>query len=94
MKILASDLGKYTSVACSFDTTTHQSEFETIASQRWAMEQLLNQSRPDHIVMETSSITGWINDFCQSLGYKVVVASPSAEAWRWKNALTLSNPRS
>jgi transposase len=85
MKILAIDLGKFNSVACLFDTATNQSEFETIATQRWAMEQLLNQIRPDQIVIETSSITGWVNDFCQSLGYKVLVANPSAEAWRWKN---------
>lgn len=85
MKILAIDLGKFNSVACLFDTTTTQSEFETITTQRWALGQLLRQTSPDQIVMETSSITGWVNDFCQSLGYKVVVANPSAEAWRWKN---------
>jgi transposase len=44
MKILAIDLGKFNSVACSFDTKTNQSEFETIATQRWALEQLLNQN--------------------------------------------------
>lgn len=85
MKILAIDLGKYNSVACLFDTATNQSEFETIATQRWALEQLLNQTSPEQIVVETSSITGWVHDFCQSLGYQVVVANPSAEAWRWKN---------
>jgi transposase len=26
-----------------------------------------------------------VHDFCQSLGYPVLVANPSAEAWRWKN---------
>jgi transposase len=44
MKILAIDLGKFNSVACSFGTQTNQSEVETIATQRWALEQLLNQS--------------------------------------------------
>jgi transposase len=68
-----------------FDTSTNQSEFETIATQRWAFEQLLTQTKPDQIVIETSSITGWVHDFCQSLGYKVLVANPSAEAWQWKN---------
>jgi hypothetical protein len=57
MKILAIDLGKYNSVACLFDTTTNQSNFETFATQRGAFEQLLNQTKPDQIVMETSSIT-------------------------------------
>jgi transposase len=85
MKILAIDLGKYNSVACLFDTATNQSEFETIATQRWAFEQLLTQTKPDQIVIETSSITGWVHDFCQSLGYPVLVANPSAEVWRWKN---------
>ena len=85
MKILAIDLGKYNSVACLFDTNTNQSEFETIATQRWSLEQLLKQTQPNQIVIETSSITGWVHDFCQSLGYQVLVANPSAEAWRWKN---------
>ena len=58
MKILAIDLGKFNSVACSFDTLTNQSEFETIATQRWALEQLLNQTKPEQIVIEASSITG------------------------------------
>lgn len=44
MKILAIDLGKFNCVACLFDTATNQSEFETIATQRWAIEQLLNQT--------------------------------------------------
>jgi transposase len=42
MKILAIDLGKFNSVACSFNTKTNQSVFETIATQQWAWEQLLN----------------------------------------------------
>ncbi len=53
MKILAVDLGKYNSVACLFDTTPNQSEFETITTQRWAFEQLLNQTQPDQIVIES-----------------------------------------
>jgi transposase len=44
MKILAIDLGKFNSVACFFNTLTNQSEFKTIATQQWALEQLLNQS--------------------------------------------------
>jgi transposase len=40
MKILAIDLGKYNSVACLFDTANNQSEFETIATQLTALEQV------------------------------------------------------
>jgi transposase len=74
MKILAIDLGKFNSVACSFDTATNQNEFETVVTQRWGFEQLLNQTKPDQIVIETISVSGWVHDFCQSLGYKVVVS--------------------
>jgi transposase len=85
MKILAIDLGKFNSVACLLDTTRNQGEFETLATQRWALEQLLSKSQPDQVLIETSSISGWVHDLIQGLGYKVIVANPSAEAWRWKN---------
>lgn len=52
MKILAIDLGKYNSVACLFDTATNQSEFKTIATQRWAFQQLLNQTQPEQDTLE------------------------------------------
>lgn len=85
MKILAIDLGKFKSVACLFDTTTNESEFETIVTQRWGFEQLLAKTQPEQVVVETSSVSAWVHDCGQELGYKVIVANPSAEAWRWKN---------
>jgi transposase len=85
MKILAIDLGKFNSVACWLDTATNQSEFETLATQRWAFEQLLSKTQPNQVLIETSSISGWVHDLIQGLDYKVIVANPSAEAWRWKN---------
>jgi transposase len=85
MKILAIDLGKFNSVACLFDTTTNQSEFETFATQHLAFEWILSKTQPDQVLIETSSISGWVHDLIQGLGYKVIVANPSAEAWRWKN---------
>ncbi len=85
MKILAIDLGKFNSVACLFDTATNQSEFETIATQHWGFEQLLAKTQPEQVVIETSSISGWVHDLCERLGYKVLVANANQEAWRWKN---------
>jgi transposase len=70
MKILAIDLGKYNSVACLFNTATNQKQFETIATQRWAFEQLLNQTKPDQVVIETSSITGWCMTFVKAWGMR------------------------
>jgi transposase len=85
MKILAIDLGKFNSVACLFDTATNQSEFETIATKHWAFEQLLAKTQPEQVVIETSSISGWVHDLCERLNYKVLVANANQEAWRWKN---------
>jgi transposase len=85
MKILAIDLGKFNSVACLFDTTTNQSEFETFATQHLTFEWILNKTQPHQVIIETCSISGWVHDLIDGLGYKVVVANPSAEAWRWKN---------
>lgn len=85
MKILAIDLGKFNSVACLFDTATNQSKFETLTTQHLAFESILNRTQPDQVLIETSSISGWVHDLIEGLGFKVVVANPSAEAWRWKN---------
>lgn len=85
MKILAIDLGKYNSVACLFDTSTNATEYETISTYRSTIEQLLDQFKPDQVVIETCSITGWVHDLCELLGYRVLVANPAQEAWRWQN---------
>lgn len=85
MKILAIDLGKFNCVSCLFDTETNTTEFETIKTYRLEFESLLNRMRPQLVVMETCSITGWVHDLCVEQGYEVLVADPSQEAWRWKN---------
>lgn len=85
MNILAIDLGKFKSVACLFKTETNEAEFETIVTYRWAIQQLLEQTQPDRVVIETCSISGWVNDLCQELGYAIEVANPSQEAWKWKH---------
>jgi transposase len=85
MKILAIDLGKFNSVACLFDTDNNQTEFETLPTQHLTLEWLLSKTQPDQVLIETCSISGWVHDLIQGLGYRVIVANPSTEAWRWKN---------
>jgi hypothetical protein len=85
MKILAIDLGKYNSVACLFTPGKQQPEYETIGTHRYYIEQQLAKTQPELVVMETCSITGWVHNLCQNLGYRVLVANPSQDAWRWKN---------
>jgi hypothetical protein len=45
----------------------------------------LSKTQPDQVLIETSSISGWVHDLIVGLGYTVIVANLSAEAWRWKN---------
>jgi len=85
MKILAIDLGKFKSVACLFDTQTHQSQYETIPTLVFAIEQLLQTMQPDKVVIETCTISGWVYDLCKGHGFEVIVANPSSEAWQWRN---------
>jgi uncharacterized protein (DUF1786 family) len=53
MKILAIDLGKFKSVACLFDTQTNQSQYETMPTLVFAIEQLLQTMQPDKVVIES-----------------------------------------
>jgi transposase len=85
MQILAIDLGKFKSVACLFDTDSQEAQYKTISTTDTAIEQLLHQTQPNKVVIETCTISGWVYDLCQGQGYAVVVANPSNEAWQWRN---------
>jgi transposase len=85
MKILAIDLGKFKSVACLLNTDTNQSEYETVPTQALTFEQLLQRHRPQKVVIETCTMSGWVYDLCTGQGYEVVVANPSSDAWQWRN---------
>ncbi|MHC4176004.1 MAG: IS110 family RNA-guided transposase [Planctomycetota bacterium] len=85
MKILAIDLGKFKSVACTYATEIGKAEFATVVTHVVEFDQLLRQQRPNVVVIETCSIAGWVHDLCCSHGIKCQVANPSSEAWKWKN---------
>lgn len=85
MKILGIDLGKYTSVACLFDTQTQNHLFFSFKSLAAEFKTLLSQSQADQVIIEACAITGWVYDLCQAFGFEVIVANPNQEAWSWKN---------
>lgn len=62
MKILATDLGKFKSVACLFDMNTNQAEYEMIAMQKAALEDLVHRSQPQKVVIETCTNSNWVHD--------------------------------
>ena len=64
MKILAIDLGKYKSVACSYITATGTARFATVVTHVLELDRLLLRESPDLVVIETCSIAGWVHDLC------------------------------
>jgi transposase len=85
MKILALDLGKFKSVGCEFDTKGLTKEFETAATTREKLRELIIKRNPDRVVIEICSIAGWVSDVVRELGYELEVASTNDEAHRWRN---------
>lgn len=85
MLILAIDLGKYNSMCCFFDTKTQTPEFWGTKTSRLSMTSLLENRRPDLVVMEACGPSGWISDLCHELGIRTLVCSTNEEAWAWKN---------
>jgi len=85
MKILALDLGKINSVACLYDTSGAKELFATVRTTPFAMLNLVEKHRPDHVVLEVGTSAGWVHDLCRRQGYQVQVANPNHEGWRWRN---------
>ena len=73
MKILGIDLGKYTSVACLFDTETQDHLFFSFKSLALEFERLLSQTQAAQIVLEACAISSWVYDLGQAKGYNVIV---------------------
>jgi len=85
MKILALDLGKFKSVACQYDTGTHDVDYETIKTTPFSMQQLLTRRRPKRLVIEIGPAAGWVHDLAVACGVQVQVANTNTEGWRWRN---------
>ena len=82
MLILAIDLGKFKSVACSYrsdDNTVYQ----TIETTPQAIHDLLTAVGPDRLVVEVGTVTGWVHDIAVALRIDIQVANPNTEGWRW-----------
>lgn len=85
MKILAMDLGKSSTVMCQLDTDTGETEYVTAGTSAGEFTRLLEERRPDRVVMEVGPIAGWVHDLAAAMGMEVHVANPNHEAWRWRN---------
>jgi len=83
--IIAIDLGKFKSVACTYQTATGDHTFTTLPTEPQAFHDLLVQQHPGRVVVEVGSQSGWVCDLCETLGIEVQVVNANHEAWRWKN---------
>lgn len=89
--ILALDLGKFKTVACTLDVATRVHTFETIPTTPQALHDLVVRlAAPDpsrtRVVCETCDLAGWAHDVCRALGVDVLVCHANGEAWQWRRA--------
>jgi transposase len=84
MKILALDLGKYKTVACEYEAESGRHRFHTTLTTGAALAQLVNQVKPERVVLEICNIAGWVCDLLDALGVAVQVVNTSDDAWRWR----------
>ena len=85
MFILAIDLGKNKSVACSYDASTGEHGFWRIETVPDELQFLLDKVRPDRVVIEVCNQAGWVGDQVRAAGIELQVANTNGEAWRWQN---------
>ena len=76
--ILAIDLGKYKSVACTYARATAAAEFRTVTTSRAELDRLIRSTRPAVVVIEACTPAGWVHDLCAELGVPCKVAHTGA----------------
>ena len=84
--ILAIDLGKYKSVSCLYHRDTAEVQFATFETGRIELQKLVERHRPNVVVIEACALAGWVQDLCQELNVRLLVANTSSEAWKFKHA--------
>ena len=84
MKILALDLGKYKTVGCAYESESGVHQFQRTFTTPADLERLVQEVKPDRVVIEICSIAGWVCDLMGRLRIQVQVANTSDDAWRWR----------
>lgn len=84
MKILALDLGKYKTVGCEYERESGRHRFITVATTPAELHKLVQEVKPDRVVIEVCSIAGWVCDLVRRMGIEMQVANTSDDAWRWR----------
>jgi transposase len=85
MKILALDLSRFKSVGCVYEAESGEHRYRRVNTRPGELHDLLVELEPDRVVIEVSSISGWVSDLVRALGIELEVANTNGEAWRWRN---------
>lgn len=84
MKILALDLGKYKTVGCAYESESGAHQFKRGLTTPAGLAKMVQEVKPDRVVIEVCSIAGWVCDLLRGMGIEVQVANTSDDAWRWR----------
>jgi transposase len=84
MKILALDLGKYKTVGCDYERETGKHRFKASLTTPAGLQQLVQEVKPDRVVIEVCNIAGWVSDLLRRMGIETQVANTNEDAWRWR----------
>jgi transposase len=84
MKILALDLGKYKTVGCDYESENGAHQFKRGVTTPAGLARMVQEVKPDRVVIEVCSIAGWVCDLLWGMGIEVQVANTSDDAWRWR----------
>lgn len=85
MKIMALDLSKFKSVACVYESESGEHRYRRVNTQPGPLHDLLVDEEPDRVVIEVSSVSGWVSDLVRALGIELQAVSTNGEAWRWRS---------
>ena len=80
MKILSLDLGKYKTVGCAYESESGAHQFKRGFTTPTGLAKMVQEVKPDRVVIEACSIAGWVCDLLWGLGIEVQVANTSG--WR------------
>jgi transposase len=80
MCILAIDLGKSNSVACVYEMADGAHRFRTVRTTPSELEKLIDEERPERVVIEICLQAGWVGDLVRTTGI-ALAASRWVRMW-------------
>jgi transposase len=83
--ILAIDLGRYKSLACTYHRGTRAHAFRAIDTTPEDVGRLLARHPGAVVVFEACANAGWVHDLAVAAGHVVKVANTAAEAWKFQH---------